>query len=217
MSMFFTANKNIEAVKEATGDYINTSGIYDVIIKFVSVNRGINGSISLDFNCEYKGTPVTIYGLRLTNNDGSENFQAKLFNKLLVIAGLDGVSEPQIESHVVGKDKAPKEFSVITELSDLAVKVRIQYSYSLYEGKIIERREIRNFYRESDGAVASEILLDSGFGTQLEKDKKYAANITYNDGLTAETIAQWKADKKAGINTTPVNTTTSAINNAVPF
>lgn len=187
-----------------------------MIIKFVSVNKGVNGSLSLDFNCEYKGTPVTIYGLRLTNNDGSENFQAKLFNKLLVIAGLDGVSEPTIESHVVGKDKAPKEFSVITELSDLPIKMRIQYTYSLYEGKIIERREIKNFYRESDGAVASEILLDEGFGTQLEKDKKYAANITYNDGLTAETIAQWKADKKAGINTTPVNTT-SAMNNAVPF
>lgn len=216
MSMFFTVKRDIDSVKEATGDYINTSGIYDVIIKFVSVNRSINGSMSLDFNCEYKGTPVTIYGLRLTNNDGSENFQAKLFNKLLVIAGLDGVSEPTIESHVVGKDKAPKEFSVITELSDLPIKMRIQYTYSLYEGKIIERREIKNFYRESDGAVASEILLDEGFGTQLEKDKKYAANITYNDGLTAETIAQWKADKKAGINTTPVNTT-SAMNNAVPF
>lgn len=216
MSMFFTVKRDIDSVKEATGDYINTSGIYDVIIKFVSVNRSINGSMSLDFNCEYKGTPVTIYGLRLTNNDGSENFQAKLFNKLLVIAGLDGVSEPTIESHVVGKDKAPKEFSVITELSDLPIKMRIQYTYSLYEGKIIERREIKNFYREGDGAVASEILLDSGFGTQLEKDKKYAANITYNDGLTAETIAQWKADKKAGINTTPVNTS-SAMNNAVPF
>ena len=216
MSMFFTVKRDIDSVKEATGDYINTSGIYDVIIKFVSVNRSVNGSMSLDFNCEYKGTPVTIYGLRLTNNDGSENFQAKLFNKLLVIAGLDGISEPTIESHVVGKDKAPKEFSVITELSDLPIKMRIQYTYSLYEGKIIERREIKNFYREGDGAVASEILLDSGFGTQLEKDKKYAANITYNDGLTAETIAQWKADKKAGINTTPVNTT-SAMNNAVPF
>lgn len=216
MSMFFTVKRDIDSVKEATGDYINTSGIYDVIIKFVSVNRSVNSSMSLDFNCEYKGTPVTIYGLRLTNNDGSENFQAKLFNKLLVIAGLDGVSEPTIESHVVGKDKAPKEFSVITELSDLPIKMRIQYTYSLYEGKIIERREIKNFYRESDGAVASEILLDEGFGTQLEKDKKYAANITYNDGLTAETIAQWKADKKAGINTTPVNTT-SAMNNAVPF
>ncbi|WP_086255543.1 hypothetical protein [Campylobacter vicugnae] len=216
MSMFFTVKRDIDSVKEATGDYINTSGIYDVIIKFVSVNRSVNGSMSLDFNCEYKGTPVTIYGLRLTNNDGSENFQAKLFNKLLVIAGLDGVSEPTIESHVVGKDKAPKEFSVITELSDLPIKMRIQYTYSLYEGKIIERREIKNFYRESDGAVASEILLGEGFGTQLEKDKKYAANITYNDGLTAETIAQWKADKKAGINTTPVNTT-SAMNNAVPF
>ena len=34
MSMFFTVNRSVEAVKEATGDYINTSGIYDVIIKF---------------------------------------------------------------------------------------------------------------------------------------------------------------------------------------
>ncbi|TWO22602.1 hypothetical protein YZ82_01420 [Campylobacter hyointestinalis] len=201
MSMFFTTKRDLNSLKEATGDYISSSGIYDVIIKFASISRGNNGSLSVDFNCEYKGSNVTLYGLRLTNNDGSQNFQANLFNKLLVIADLDGVAEPTIEQHVVGKDSSPRDFSVITELSDLPVKVRVQYSYSLYEGKIVERREIKNFYRLSDGATASEIQMGNGFGNQLQKDMKYASNITYNDGLTEEVVNKWKEDKKNGVQT----------------
>lgn len=218
MSMFFTTKRDLNSLKESTGDYINSSGIYDVIIKFASVNRSTNGSLSVDFNCEYKGSNVTLYGLRLTNNDGSQNFQANLFNKLLVIADLDGVAEPTIEQHVVGKDSSPRDFSVITELSDLPIKVRVQYSYSLYEGRIMERREIKNFYRQSDGATASEIQIGDGFGNQLQKDMKYASNITYNDGLTEEVVNKWKEDKKNGVQT-QVNTSSNSYNpqEAVPF
>lgn len=217
--MFFTTKRDMSELKESTGDYINTSGIYDVIIKFASVSKGDRGSMSVDFNCEYKGSPVTLYGLRLTNNDGTQNFQAKLFNKLLVIADLDGVAEPTIESHIVGKDKTPKDFAVLTELSDLPIKVRIQYTYSLYNGKIIERREIKNFYRASDGATASEIELGSNFGTQLQKDRAYADNITYNDGLTSDMVDAWKEQKKIGNSPTitAVNQTASPMANVVPF
>lgn len=218
MSMFFTTKRDLNSLKEATGDYISSSGIYDVIIKFASISRGNNGSLSVDFNCEYKGSNVTLYGLRLTNNNGSQNFQANLFNKLLVIADLDAVAEPTIEQHIVGKDSTPKDFSVITELSDLPVKVRVQYSYSLYEGKIVERREIKNFYRASDGATASEIQMGDGFGNQLQKDMKYASNITYNDGLTEEVVNKWKEDKKNGVQT-QVSPSPKSFNHpqAVPF
>ena len=67
--MFFTTKRDAQSLAEQTGDFINKSGIYDVIIKFASVNKGDKGSISIDFNCEYKGSETTFYGLRLTNND----------------------------------------------------------------------------------------------------------------------------------------------------
>lgn len=203
MSTFFTTKRDEQSLREQTGDYINKSGIYDVIIKFASVNKGDKGSISIDFNCEYKGSETTFYGLRLTNNDGSDNFQKALFNKLLVILGIDTLAEPTAEDHAVGKDRQIKSFAVLTELSDQAIKIRVQYSYSLWQGQIMERREIKNFYRASDGAVASEVESGVNIGKQLEKDRAYENNVTYNDGLTADIVAQWKAAKKAGTTYTP--------------
>ena len=34
MSMFFTTKRDLNSLKESTGDYINSSGLYDVIIKW---------------------------------------------------------------------------------------------------------------------------------------------------------------------------------------
>ena len=201
--MFFTTKRDAQALAEQTGDFINKSGIYDVIIKFASVNKGNKGSISIDFNCEYKGSETTFYGLRLTNNDGSDNFQRALFNKLLVILGIDALAEPTPEDHAVGKDRQVKSFAVLTELSDQPIKIRVQYSYSMWQGEIVERREIKNFYRASDGAVASEVESGQNIGVQLNKDRAYENNVTYNDGLTEAMVAEWKAAKKAGTSYTP--------------
>lgn len=214
--MFFTTKRDAAALQEQTGDYINKSGIYDVIIKFASVNRSDNGSISIDFNCEYKGSETTFYGLRLTNNDGSDNFQKPLFNKLLVILGIDSLAEPTPEDHAVGKDRKVQSFAVLTELSDQPIKVRVQYSYSMWQGKIMERREIKNFYRASDGAVASEVESGEHIGRQLEKDRAYENNVTYKDGLTEAMVAEWKAAKKAGGDYTP-NTAATKTTTSNPF
>ena len=201
--MFFTTKRDAQSLQEQTGDFINKSGIYDVIIKFASVNRGDKGSISSDFNCEHKGSETTFYGLRLTNNDGSDNFQKPLFNKLLVVLGIDALAEPTPEDHAVGKDRQVKSFAVLTELSDQPIKIRVQYSYSMWQGEIVERREIKNFYRASDGAVASEVESGENIGAQLNKDRAYENNVTYNDGLTEAMVAEWKAAKKAGTSYTP--------------
>ena len=213
--MFFTTKRDAQSLQEQTGDYINKSGIYDVIIKFASVNRGDKGSISIDFNCEYKGSETTFYGLRLTNNDGSDNFQKPLFNKLLVVLGIDALAEPTPEDHAVGKDRQVKSFAVLTELSDQPIKIRVQYSYSMWQGEIVERREIKNFYRASDGAVASEVESGQNIGVQLNKDRAYENNVTYKDGLTEAMVAEWKAAKKAGTNYTPNTVSKPATTN--PF
>ena len=213
--MFFTTKRDAQSLQEQTGDYINKSGIYDVIIKFASVNRGDKGSISIDFNCEYKGSETTFYGLILTNDYGSDNFQKPLFNKLLVILGIDALAEPTYEDHAVGKNRQVKSFAVLTELSDQPIKIRVQYSYSMWQGEIVERREIKNFYRASDGAVASEVESGENIGAQLNKDRAYENNVTYKDGLTEAMVAEWKAAKKAGTNYTPNTVSKPATTN--PF
>lgn len=195
---FFKVNKSLDAVRETTSEYIKESGMYPITIQFASVNQGERGSLSVDFNIDYKGSSTTIYGLRLTNNDGSDNFQKAVFNKLLVILGIDTLDDPTIETHMVGKDNTPKEFSVLTELSDQEVIIRLQYEYSKYNGEIKESRSIKNFYRASDKATASEILNGTEVGKQYTKDLAYASNVTYKDGLTAEIIAEWKEAKKSG-------------------
>lgn len=193
---FFVAKKDQSSIQDG-GNYINKSGIYPVTIKTVSVVVNDKGARSLNFNVDHNGSSEVFYGLKLDNNDGSENFEAKIFNKLVVIAGLDTVSDPEVQEHLLGKDRTPTDLAVLTDFTDLPVQVRIQFEYSKYNGEIKERRLIKAFYRE-DGASAAEIINETQPGVQLEKDRAYAENVTYRDGLTAEDVAAWKAAKKSG-------------------
>jgi hypothetical protein len=206
---FFVAKKDQSSIQDG-GNYINKSGIYPVTIKTVSVVVNNKGARSLNFNVDYKGSNEVFYGLKLDNNDGSENFEAKIFNKLVVIAGLDVVSDPEIQEHLLGKDRIPTDLAVLTDFTDLPVKIRVQFEYSKYNGEIKERRLIKAFYRE-DGASAAEIINGTQPGVQLSKDMAYAENVTYRDGLTAEEVAAWKAAKKSG-GATPAPKATPAAN-----
>jgi len=193
---FFVVKKDLQSVQDGGGSYISQSGIYHVTLKVISVKVNDKGARSIDFNIDYQGSSEVIYGLKLDNNDGSENFASKVFNKLCVIAGIDAVSDPEVQEHLLGKDKVPTDLAVLTDFTDLPVQMRVQYEYRIYNNQIREDRSIRSFYRE-DGASASEIIAGSKLGEQLAKDQEYAANVTYRDGLTAEDVAAWKAAKKA--------------------
>lgn len=191
---FFTASIDKKAIAENGKEFITKSGIYDVVIKFVSVKVNDPGARSLNFNVLYQGSETTLYGLKLDNNDGSENFQRNIFNKLCVIAGIQNVNDPVKEVHKVGRDQKEESFDVLDQFNDLPVKVNIRFRYSKYNGEIREQREIMGFYRE-DGATASEIVSGTAIGVQLEKDKKYAENNRYDDGLTIADVDAWKASK----------------------
>ena len=191
---FFTASIDKKAIAENRKEFITKSGIYDGVIKFVSVKVNDHGARSLNFNVLYQGSETTLYGLKLDNNDGSENFQRNIFNKLCVIAGIQNVNDPVKEIHKVGRDQKEESFDVLDQFNDLPVKVNIRFRYSKYNGEIREQREIMGFYRE-DGATASEIVSGTAVGVQLEKDKKYAENNRYDDGLTIADVEAWKASK----------------------
>jgi len=193
---FFKARRTADALREQGegGNYINKSGIYPVTINFVSVQVNDKNARSLVFNVDYKGTTNILYGLTLDNNDGSENFKMNIFNKLVIIAGLEVVSDPVIETRKVGKNQIEKEFSVLTDFSGLEVQIRVQEEYSIWNNELSEKLEIRGFYR-ADGATAGEIEAGEGFGNKRKKDEEFKDAVTYKDNLTAEKVAEMKKAK----------------------
>jgi len=196
MSSFFKSSKKAEDVKQGGGsNYINASGMYPVTIiaPIVSVSKG--GSTSIDMYVDHKDQKQVIYGnLRITNNDGSENkIGSKIFNQLLIIAGMDEVSEPIEAELPIGKKEAMKEAAVLEDLADIPILMRVQMEYSVYKGKIQEKKVIKGFFRESDNASAEEIVNESEAGLAMEKDMKYVNNVTYKDDLTPETVQAWIA------------------------
>lgn len=199
---FIKINRDEAVVKESKGggSYLSKSGIYPVTIKFASVSINDHNARSIDFNVDYNGNSSTLYGLKLDNNDGSENYMYPIFNNLAIIAGLDDISEPEEQEHAVGKDNETKSFMVLDDFTGLEVLVRVQQEYSKYNNEIKSRLTIKGFYRAEDKANAFEIIKGEGFGTQYGKDLAYAEKITYKDGLTAEEVATWEAQKsgKAG-------------------
>lgn len=200
-------NFKVSTAKEALstfGDstYITSSGIYDVTIKFASVAVSKGGAESVNFNTDYNGNEVALYGPYVTNKDGATNdIGAKLINSLAVIVGMENGQSftTEEESRAVGKDKKEQTFTVITDFSDLPVKVWLQLEYSRNPEtqEIKERKVIKGFYRAEDGADAAEIASGANIGKRIGiVQEKYAANITYKD-VTPEEVAQWKADKSS--------------------
>lgn len=194
---FIKINRDEAVVKEnkGGGSYLSKSGIYPVTIKFASVSINDHNARSIDFNVDYNGNSSTLYGLKLDNNDGSENYMYPIFNNLAIIAGLDDISEPEEQEHAVGKDNEVKSFMVLDDFTNLEVLVRVQQEFSKYNNEIKSRLTIKGFYRADDKANAFEIIKGEGFGTQHGKDLAYAEKITYKDGLTAEEVATWEAQK----------------------
>lgn len=194
---FIKINRDEAVVKEnkGGGSYLSKSGIYPVTIKFASVSINDHNARSIDFNVDYNGNSSTLYGLKLDNNDGSENYMYPIFNNLAIIAGLDDISEPEEQEHAVGKDNEVKSFMVLDDFTGLEVLVRVQQEFSKYNNEIKSRLTIKGFYRADDKANAFEIIKGEGFGTQHGKDLAYAEKITYKDGLTAEEVATWEAQK----------------------
>lgn len=202
--MSFLKTKTDESINEKVGGgkYISKSGIYPVTIKIASVDIGDKGSTSVNFNVEDEdGNATTLYNLRLTNNDGSENFQAPIMHRLAIIANLEEIDDPVEEEHKLGKDSKEVTLAVLKEFEDFECIVRVQEVYSKNQKDEIRKElTIRNFYR-ADGATAEEIISEANgeevvFGNKLEKDRDYASNVTYKDNLTAADIETWEKARR---------------------
>lgn len=193
--MKLTVSKKADAIKDSgNGGFINHSGIYDVTLNFVQVAETKNGAYQLNFNVNNGGVDQTIYGPILVNTDGKVNeITQNLLNRLCIIAGMADGQEIETETaeYPLGKDQKMTEIQVIPELADLPVKMRVQMEYSLWNNAIQERKNVKAFYRE-DGATAAEAESGENIGKRLTLDtEKYAANVTYRDGLTEQDVKDW--------------------------
>ena len=195
--MKLSVSKNAEAMKDTGngGGFINNSGIYDITLNYVQVADTKNGAKQLNFNVTNQGQDQTIYGPILFSTEGKLNeITNGLLNRLCIIAGMEDGQDIELEEaeYPVGKDQKMMEMAVIAELAGLDVKVRIQMEYSVWKDAIQERKAVKAFYRE-DGATAAESESGEDIGTQLAiHEDKYASNITYKDGLTADDVADWQ-------------------------
>jgi hypothetical protein len=202
MSSFFKSSKKAEDVKQGGSNHITASGVYPVTILAPIVSVSKNGSTSIDMYLEHKGQKQVIYGnLRITNNDGSDNkIGSKVFNQMMIISGKDEVSDPIEVELPIGKKEAMKEAAILEDLADIPILMRIQMEYSVYNGKVQEKKVIKAFFRESDNASAEEIVNESTPGESFEKEMKYVDNVTYKDDLTPEAIQAWIAGgRKDGV------------------
>lgn len=195
---FAKASKKQEDVKQGGSNHITASGVYPITIlaPVVSVSKG--GSQSVDLYVEHLSQKQIVYGnLRITNNDDSPNkIGAKIFNQLLIIAGVDSVADPVSAELPIGKKEAMKEVDILEDLCDLDVVMRIQMEYSVYNGNIQEKKIIKAFFRAADLATAEEIVNEDSPGAGYERELKYVNNITFKDGLDEATITQWISDKR---------------------
>ena len=217
----FKISTSKAAVSTSSGSlYISASGIYDVTIKFASVDVSSGGAKSVNFNIDYNGNSQTIYGPYIFDKKEQPlEIGLKLVNTLGVIAGMRDGDQPTIETetHNVGKDNKPQDFNVFTELSDLPIKVRLQEEYAINPTtNEIRKSLVPKAFFSAEGASAAEILAqESGeavtVGKDLEKQQKYANNITYRDGLTAEAVQAWK-DSKASGNAKPAAPKATVVN-----
>ena len=197
---FFKASKDKADVQQSSNSkFLNSSGCYPVNLIAPFANSSKGGSTSVDLFVDHEGQNQVIYGnMRITNNDGTPNaIGSKVFNQLMIIAEVDDLSDPVDTELPIGKGGAEKDVSVLEELADIDVVLRIQMEYSVYNKNIQEKKVIKGFFRAGDNASAEEIVNESEAGVQYEKESKYFENITYKDGLDADAIAAWVAGGRA--------------------
>lgn len=191
---FRKASRKAEDVKQGGSNYITGSGCYPVTLLAAIVSVGEKGSESVDLYVDHEGQKQVVYGnLRITNNDGSENkIGSKIFNQLIIIAGLDEVADPVEHELPIGKNEANKTAAVLEDLCDLDVILRVQMEYGVYNGNITEKKIIKSFFRAEDKAAAEEIVNETEAGALYEKEQKYVDHVTYKD-VTPEQVQAWIA------------------------
>jgi len=179
-------------LNEGQGNFISTSGIYDVHIKAAEVVTTKNGATQVNYYMDQCNS----FGNTVFDKNGKMIFGGDILQSLTSILGEAELSDPE-PTDVKFKNEV-KELNCLPELTDVEVKAWVAFSYHLWNGEIKESITIKRFYRAHDNASGSECLSGKDVGTQYTKDLEYASTVKYDDGLTAEDIKAWKQSKAKG-------------------
>jgi len=195
--MAFLNVKKENVAKEGSGNFATTSGIFDINIKGVEVASTKNGATQVNYITD----KFQSYGNTVVDTQGNRIFGMDILEALTAVIGEDGLSDP--EPTKIKFKTQTKELMCLPELTDVDVKVWVQFGYELYKGEIKERVSVKRFYRQHDGASGSEVLAIADGenvvpGTQLAKDEAYASEVKYSDGLTEDDVKAWKKEKSEG-------------------
>ena len=190
--MAFLTIKEDSVKTEGQGNYISTSGIYSVNLKAAEVASTKNGATQVNYYMD----KCMSFGNTVADKSGKPIFGMKIIEALGDVLSESVLSDP--ESTEVSFKKGTKELMCIPELTDVDVKVWLQFEYRLWQGNIQEDVNVKRFYRDSDNASGSEALAGESIGSQFAKDEKYATEVKYSDGLDEAAVAAWKKEQAGG-------------------
>lgn len=192
---------DLEKAAKVGGNYIMSSGLYDVTIHAVTVDTNENDAKTLGLFVNYNGNDQMLYGaLGLDLYDGRLNDSGyATFDRLAVVAGIDGdIADPEETTLPIGKGGADKDVSVLPDFADVECKIWIRCEYyRKKDGTIGENRVLVNAFR-ADGASAEEILNETEVGVRLQKQANLSNDFTANKyskkgDVTAEDVDAWIA------------------------
>lgn len=201
--MFLTVQAE-EVNKEGGSSYITKSGIYTTTLRNCEIKGTANGATQAN----YFFKDAISYGNNIVGTTGQKVFGYQIISALAATLGEDSLSDP--EAATVTFKSGSKELMCIPELEDREVQVWIQFAYDRYNGDIKERVNVKRFYRAGDGASGSESLTGENIGAQIAKDGKYAAEIKYADGVTAEEVERWKESQRSASSAPAANAAADA-------
>jgi len=189
-------------ITEGGSGGLSQSGIYEGYIVRASVGTSKGGSTEITYtfakDLDDEKTYKTVYGHRITNNDGSDNkIGVRLAKSLMVVCGLEEVSDPEPQELTLGKNNKEVTLNVLEDFSGMPIRWKQQKEFGFYNNKITEKLLVRKFYRGEDGATAKEIA-DEVEPTQYDKDVEYGVKDKLNDGVTQEQVDAYIANKSGG-------------------
>lgn len=198
---------NLEKLAAApkSGAYINTSGVYDITLKALTVDLSPWGTTNIGMYIEVGGNPKMMYSvidLGPDDTSGLEQWQKDSYtrawetlDKLAVVCGVDpsDLSETETVSLPIGKDGAEKDVEVITEISDVDIKAWFKFEYyKSKDGEIKEKVLFKEAFT-SAGLSADEVLREEKEPVRITKLEKYFTAVSYKSELTAEIVDAWIA------------------------
>jgi len=201
---FFKVSHKDELVKDYSGstNYIDSSGMFEVILKAVIVDTSSNGSEFINLYVDYNGQEQPIYqAIRLTNNDGSQNLGYGIFNKFCIVCGATGegteINDPVSRILPIGPKGENLECMVLEDFDELPVILKIKKEWYDFENPKAHK-SVQNVFRFEDKATASEIVNNTPPGKQYEKELEKANIVKYRDNLTEEIVQAYFKNKKIG-------------------